>query len=227
MDLWYYLLMEITYLGHSCFKLKNKEGLIIYMDPFKSEMVGLPLPKDVADIITVSHAHEDHSAIEVITGPVNRANTFLVNKVGEYEIAGVQISATNTFHDKTNGADRGKNLIISIVMDGLHIVHLGDLGTSLTDSQVEKLGSVDVLMIPVGGNFTIDSDEAMDLLKEVQPSYAIPMHYKTAETKIEGLAKLEVFMEKNKYALAGESVHKIKLDENSLPDDTQILLMNG
>lgn len=197
------------------------------MDPFKSELVGLPLPKDVADVITVSHAHEDHSAIEVITGPVNRAETFLINRVGEFEIAGVQISATGSFHDKTNGSERGKNLIISVVMDGLHLVHLGDLGTKLTDSQVEKLGSVDVLMIPVGGKFTIDAEEAMDLLKEVQPSYAIPMHYKTAEIKIEGLAGLEIFLEKNKYPMAGESVHKMKLEENSLPDDTQILLMNG
>ena len=219
--------MEITYLGHSCFKLKSKDGLIVYMDPFKAEMVGLPLPKDVADVITISHAHEDHSATSVITGPVNRAETFLINKVGEYEIAGVQISATGTFHDKTNGSERGKNLLISVVMDGLHLVHLGDLGTKLTDSQVEKLGAVDVLMIPVGGHFTIDAEEALDLLKEIQPSYAIPMHYKTAESKIDGLAGLESFLEKNKYPLAGESVHKIKLDENSLPDDTQILLMNG
>lgn len=200
---------------------------MIYMDPFKSEMVGLSLPKDVADIITVSHGHEDHSAVGIITGPVNRESTFVINRVGEYEIAGVQFSAISTFHDKTSGADRGKNLVISIVMDGLHIVHLGDLGTKLTDSQVEKLGSVDVLMIPVGGKFTIDTDEAMDLLKEIQPSYAIPMHYKTNESKIEGLASLEVFLEKNKYALAGESVHKIKIEESSLPDDTQILLMNG
>lgn len=219
--------MEITYLGHSCFKLKNKEGLVIYMDPFKSEMVGLPLPKDVADVITVSHDHEDHSAVNVITGPVNREGVFLINRVGEYEIAGVQFTATSTFHDKNNGADRGKNLVISIVADGLHIVHLGDLGAKLTDSQVEKLGSVDILMIPVGGKFTLDAEEAMDLIKEVQPSYVIPMHYKTVESKIEEIAKLDVFLEKNKYALAGESVHKIKVDENSLPDDTQILLMNG
>ncbi len=219
--------MEITYLGHSCFKLKNKAGLVIYLDPYKSEVVGITLPKDVADVITVSHSHDDHSATDVITGPVNRENVFLINKVGEYEIAGVQFTATGTFHDKNNGADRGKNLIISIVVDGLHIVHLGDLGVKLTEPQIDKLGSVDILMIPVGGTFTINAEEALDLIKEIQPSYVIPMHYKTAESKIEEIAKLDVFLEKNTYALVGESVHKMKVDENSLPDDTQILLMNG
>lgn len=219
--------MEITYLGHSCFKLKSKGGFVVYMDPFNSDMVGLPLPKDVADVVTVSHNHDDHSAVNVITGPVNRQETFIIDKEGEYEIAGIQFAAMKTFHDKNNGADRGKNLVISVVMDEVQLVHLGDLGTKLSDSQVEKLGSVDVLMVPVGGAFTIDADEAMDVIKEIQPSFVIPMHYKTETGKIDGLAKLETFLEKSKYPVAGESVHKAKIDEGSLPDDTQILLMNG
>ncbi|EKD52771.1 MAG: Zn-dependent hydrolase of the beta-lactamase fold-like protein [uncultured bacterium] len=219
--------MEITYLGHSCFKLKSKEGLVLYMDPFKSDMVGLPLVKDVADVVTISHAHEDHSALEVITGPVNRPSTFVIDREGEYEIAGVQISAIKTFHDKNNGTERGKNLVMLVVMDGLHVLHLGDICHKLTESQIEKVGSVDVLMVPVGGTYTLDADGAMEMVKEVQPSYVVPMHYKTSLTKIEGLSTLENFMEKNKLPVAGESVHKIRLDEGSLPDDTQVLLMNG
>ena len=82
-------------------------------------------------------------------------------------------------------------------------------------------------MVPVGGTYTLDANEAMDMINDVQPSYAIPMHYKTNETKIEDLKGLDNFLEKNKFAVAGESVHKIKLDEGGLPDDTQILLMNG
>jgi L-ascorbate metabolism protein UlaG (beta-lactamase superfamily) len=197
------------------------------MDPFKSAMVGLPLVKDVADVVTISHAHEDHSALEVITGPVNRPSTFVIDREGEYEIAGVQISAIKTFHDKNNGTERGKNLVMLVVMDGLHILHLGDICHKLTESQIEKVGSVDVLMVPVGGMYTLDADGAMEMVKEVQPSYVVPMHYKTNLTKIEGLSTLENFMEKNKLPVAGESVHKIKLDEGSLPDDTQVLLMNG
>ncbi|KKT68058.1 MAG: Zn-dependent hydrolases of the metallo-beta-lactamase superfamily [Microgenomates group bacterium GW2011_GWC1_44_37] len=197
--------MEITYFGHSCFKLKSKGGLVIYLDPFKTDMVGMPLAKDVADVVTISHSHDDHSAVEVITGPISRPSTFVIDREGEYEIAGVQISAMRTFH----------------------LLHLGDICHKLTDTQLEKVGSVDALMVPVGGTFTLDANEATEMIKEIQPSYAIPMHFKTLTSKIQELTTLENFLEKNKFPVSGESVHKIKLDEGSLPDDTQILLMNG
>lgn len=220
--------MEITYCGHSCFKLKGKDGMVVYIDPFKSEMVGVTLAKDVADVLVMTHQHEDHNAREVITGPVKRESTFVIEHEGEYEIAGTQFSVLRTFHDKNNGDDRGKNLIVSIMMDGLNIVHLGDLGHKLPDAQIEKLGNVDVLMIPIGGKFTIDAEEAMEIIKEIQPSYVIPMHFKTTTTPadLDVLATLETFLEKNKFPLAGEPVHKAKVDQGSLPDDTQILLMN-
>lgn len=220
--------MEITYCGHSCFKIKGKDGMVVFIDPFKSEMVGTPLAKDVADVLVMTHQHEDHNAREVITGPAKRESTFVIEHEGEYEIAGTQFSVLRTFHDKNNGADRGKNLIVSVMMEGLNIVHLGDLGQKLPESQVEKLGNVDVLMIPVGGHFTIDAEEAMDLIKEIQPSYVIPMHYKTA-TSGEALSELDTldkFLEKNKFPLTGEVVHRVKVDQASLPDDTQILVMN-
>lgn len=221
--------MEITYLGHSCFKLKNKSGLVIYIDPFKGEMVGTALPKDVADVLLISHDHEDHNAREVITGPINRDKTFVIDKEGEYEIAGVLIAALKTYHDKVNGEERGKNLIFSIVLDGINVVHLGDLGHKLSASQVEKLGSVDILLTPVGGEFSLDAEMALDVVKEISPSYVIPMHYKTETSKepLTKLAGLDKFLEKNKFPVSLESVHKIKLDLGSMPDDTQVLLMNG
>lgn len=221
--------MEITYLGHSCFKLKSKSGLVLYTDPYKEGEVGIKLAKDVADVVTISHKHEDHSAREVITGALNRDKTFFIDKEGEYEIAGVLIAALKTYHDKKDGAERGKNLITSIVMDGLNVVHLGDLGHKLSDNQIEKLGEVHVLMIPVGGKYTLDVEEAIDLIKEIQPNYVVPMHYQVPGMglEFEGLESLEKFLEKNKLPLAGEAVHKIKLDMSSLPDDTQVLLMNA
>lgn len=221
--------MEITYLGHSCFKLKNKAGLVLYIDPFKSQSVGETLPKDVADVMLISHDHDDHNAREIITGGVNRTETFVIDKEGEYEIAGVLITAMKTFHDKVSGEERGKNLIFSIVSDGLNIVHLGDLGHTLSSSQVEKLGSVDVLMSPVGGEFSLSAEQAMEVVKEVSPSYLIPMHYRTEKSKepLNKLENLERFLEKNKYPVTAESVHKIKLDLGGLPDDTQVLLMNA
>jgi L-ascorbate metabolism protein UlaG (beta-lactamase superfamily) len=221
--------MEITYLGHSCFKLKSKSGLVLYMDPYKSEIVGQKLPKDVADIVTISHDHEDHNCREVITGAINRESTFVIEKEGEYEIAGILITATKSYHDKTEGSERGKNLIVSVVMDEVNVVHLGDLGHKLSESQVERMGEVHALMIPVGGKYTMSSEEVFETIKEIQPSYVIPMHYGVGEIEpaLEGIEKLDKFMEKNKLPLAGESVHKIKLELGALPDDTQVLLMNA
>ena len=221
--------MEITYLGHSCFKLKSKSGLVLYTDPYKEKVVGLKLAKDVADIVTISHEHEDHNDREVITGAINREKTFFIDKEGEYEIAGVLIAVLKTYHDKKEGEERGKNLVTSIVMDGLNVVHLGDLGHKLSANQIEKLGEVHVLMIPVGGKYTLDLDDVVDLIKEIQPYYVIPMHYKVPgmEAEFEGVDSLDKFLEKNKLPLAGEAVHKIKLDMSSLTDDTQVLIMNA
>ncbi len=221
--------MEITYLGHSCFKLKNKAGLVLFIDPFKSDMVGKPIAKDLADVLLISHDHEDHNAKEIITGAINREKTFVIDKEGEYEIAGVLVMAMKTYHDKTNGDERGKNLVFSVIMDGINLVHLGDLGHKLSAGQIEKLGSVDVLMSPVGGEFSLDAEMALDIVKEISPSYVIPMHYAVDGVKepLTKLAGLEKFLEKNKFPVSPESVHKAKLDLGSLPDDTQVLLMNG
>lgn len=221
--------MEITYLGHSCFKLKNKAGLVLFIDPFKSDVVGKPIAKDLADVLLISHDHEDHNAKEIITGAINREKTFVIDKEGEYEIAGVLVMAMKTYHDKTNGDERGKNLVFSIIMDGINLVHLGDLGHKLSAGQIEKLGSVDVLMSPVGGEFSLDAEMALDIVKEISPSYVIPMHFAVDGIKepLTKLAGLEKFLEKNKFPVSPESVHKAKLDLGSLPDDTQVLLMNG
>jgi len=221
--------MEITYLGHSCFKLKNKDGMTIVMDPFKSEDVGLPFAKEVADIITISHGHDDHNAVENVTGPVTRQSTFVIDKEGEYEIGGVEITASKMYHDKVEGAERGKNLIVQVRVDGVNILHLGDLGHKLSEGQIEKLGSVDVLMANVGGVTSLDTDEMMELIKDVQPAYVIPMHYRVDGMKEQWSTKhtLQEFLDKNKFLVAGEPVHKIKVDEGSLPDDTQVLIMNA
>lgn len=198
-------------------------------DPFDTENVGLPLAKDVADIVTVSHEHKDHSAVEVITGPVTRSSTFVIDKEGEYEIGGVEVSAIRTYHDKVEGAEEGKNLIINVRMDGLNILHLGDLGHKLSESVIEKIGSVDVLLAGVGGDSALDIPEMMELINDLQPSYVIPMHYRVPGMKPEWAVKhtLQDFLDKNKYVVAGEPVHKMKIDQDSLPDDTQVLIMNA
>jgi L-ascorbate metabolism protein UlaG (beta-lactamase superfamily) len=221
--------MEITYLGHSSFKLKSKSGLVVIIDPFSPEFVGLPFIKDVADIVVMSHAHEDHNNRSLITGPVKRSETFVIDAEGEYEIGGLEIGAIKTYHDKVEGTERGKNLVTVIRDETLTVCHLGDLGVKLTESQIEKLGDVDVLMIPVGGHFTLAMDDVMSLINDIQPSLVIPMHFKAPGMKPEfdQLLPLQSFLDKNKYPLAGEPTHKLKVEESSLPDDTQVAIMNG
>lgn len=214
-------------MGHSCFKLKNKSGFVVYVDPFLPDKVGENLPKDVADLVLISHDHEDHNNKAVITGAVNREKVFVIDREGEYEVSGVLVGAIKTFHDKSEGSERGKNLVFTIMMDGINVVHLGDLGHELSNGQIEKLGSVDVLMVPVGGFYTINAETALKVIKDISPSYVVPMHYKTSNTKIPEIEALSVFLDKNKFPVSAESVHKIKLDQSSLPEDVQVLLMNA
>lgn len=169
--------MEITYLGHSCFKLKGKQGTVI-TDPFSSE-IGLEMPSASADVVTFSHEHPDHNNAAAVSTTARRKHPFWVNKAGEYEIAGISVFGYQSFHDNSEGKERGANNIYKIVLDGISVVHLGDLGHTLSDSLIEKLGNVDVLLCPVGGEVTIDADTAMEIIKDIEPCYVIPMHFKT------------------------------------------------
>ena len=165
------------------------------MDPFHPDKVGLPFAKDVADIVTVSHSHDDHNAVELVTGPVTRSSTFVVDSEGEYEIGGVEITATKMYHDKLEGAERGKNIIVNIRMDGINVLHLGDLGHKLTESQIEKIGDVDVLMISVGRKTALENNEVMDLISDIAPSYVVPMHFKKEELEDLGTLLARVLAE--------------------------------
>lgn len=164
--------MDITYLGHSSFKIKSKTATVI-TDPFDPQMVGFKNPGVEGEIVTVSHKHSDHNFIEKVSG---------VKKVfdgpGEYEIGGVSIIGYRSFHDGKNGEERGKNTIYVIEVEGLRIAHLGDLGHPLSDDLVGEMGSIDILMVPVGGIYTITPKEAVDVCSKIDPYFIIPMHYK-------------------------------------------------
>ncbi len=166
--------MDITYLGHSAFKLRGKTACVI-TDPYDPKFVGLKYPSSEADIVTISHNHNDHNQSQLVKGV-----RMIVNGPGEYEISGVSIIGMPSFHDGKCGEERGVNTIYVFEIDGLRIAHLGDLGTDLTDEQISQLGNIDVLMIPVEGEFTIGPKEAVKVVGEVGPFFVIPMHYKVA-----------------------------------------------
>lgn len=176
--------MDITYLGHSSFKIKGKTASVI-VDPFDPASVGLKFPRNEADIVTVSHDHSDHNKADLVI------NTKMVIKgAGEYEVMGISIVGIELDHDATGGTERGKNVIYVIEVDGVRIAHLGDLGHKPSDKVVEQMGNIDVLMIPVGGIYTIGPRDAVEVAKEFDSPYIIPMHFKTQGINEQTFAKL-------------------------------------
>jgi L-ascorbate metabolism protein UlaG (beta-lactamase superfamily) len=169
--------MDITYLGHSSFRIRGKNAVVV-TDPYSPD-VGLKFPRHIeADIVTVSHDHGDHNAVSQVEG-----SPYVVNGPGEYEIKGIGVVGISVFHDTEKGASRGRNTIYRIEVDGVSIVHLGDLGHALSSDEVDALDGVNVLLVPVGGLHTIDGKVASQIITDIEPSIVIPMHYGRPELK--------------------------------------------
>lgn len=163
--------MKIRYLGHSCFSLTESTGTTVVCDPYGD--VGFPMPRVRADVVTMSHDHYDHNNLAAVDGkPV------VFNEECQEEVAGVSITGIKSAHDDEEGRKRGKNVIFKFRMDGVDVCHLGDLGEECSSSLIETLLPVDVLMLPVGGKYTIDAEQAKEYVDRIMPSIVIPMHYK-------------------------------------------------
>jgi len=171
--------MIIQYYGQSCFKITTKpagratDDIVAFFDPFSKEL-GLRPPQGQADVVFVSHDHYDHNNVSAIKGePV------IIDAPGEYAVKGINVMGVDSFHDNAEGADKGHSTIFILEVEELKICHLGDLGCDLTGKQLEEIDGVDVLFIPVGGNYTIDGKKAAELVRKIEPVLVIPMHYKT------------------------------------------------
>lgn len=171
--------MKVDYLGHSCFCLTESTGVTVVTDPY-SEEIGYKMPKVKADIVTVSHKHYDHDNISAIDG-----NPIVIYEPKLTDVHGVTVTGVKTYHDKQKGKKRGENVIFKYRMDGIDICHLGDIGHECTSQLVESLLPVNILLIPVGGNFTIDAETAYDYVEKLMPDIVIPMHYKTKSLNID------------------------------------------
>ena len=221
----YFRSMEVTYAGHSCFKIKGKNASAVF-DPFDPEKVGFKLPKLEADIVCVSHSHDDHNFVGGVKGTEVGKNPFLVKDPGEYDIKGVHIEGLSTYHDAVSGKERGKNIIYYAELDGFFFLHLGDLGHMLSEAVLEELNTVDVLFIPVGGIYTIDYKMAMDVISEVEPSFVIPMHYQTEKLnlskKLDGVDKF--ISEWGSDVVRREQKLKVTT-RGELPEETQVVIL--
>ena len=171
----------LTWLGHPSFILKTSTGLTALLDPIAA-VVGYPvIPVTGVDVVTVSHEHSDHNNVALATGSPTILRGLAGNDWAKIDqtIKGVRVRTVSTFHDDTQGTQRGKNAIFVFEFDGMRIAHLGDLGHKLSDDQVKAIGNVDAVMIPVGGFYTIDGKNAAQVVAQLNPKVVIPMHYKT------------------------------------------------
>lgn len=179
--------MKIKYLGHSSFLLTESTGTSIVCDPY-SEQIGYVMPKVSADAVTVSHHHYDHDNLAAVGG-----NPVILDKEQGYELSGVVINAIKSFHDDDSGAKRGENVIFKFRMDGLDVCHLGDLGEECSAELIEAILPVNILLIPVGGNYTIDAAMAKEYVDRIMPDVVIPMHYRTKGCNID-IEKVDEFV---------------------------------
>lgn len=209
--------MDITWLGHSCFKLRGSHATVI-TDPYSPE-IGYSMGKTNARIVTVSHHHPGHSYTKGIGGEPK-----VVERPGEYEVSGVLIIGIATFHDKEGGKKRGKNTVYLLEIDEVSICHLGDLGHVLTGERVEEIDDVDVLLLPVGGVATINASTAAEVVRQIEPKIVIPMHYKTPSLKME-LDPVEKFL-KEIGAKQVEPLAKLSVSKSNLPPTTHVVLLD-
>jgi L-ascorbate metabolism protein UlaG (beta-lactamase superfamily) len=214
--------MDIKYFGHSSFLIRGRAGSVV-TDPFNQAATGLKFPPRVeSEIVTISHDHQDHNAAANIAG-----NPFVVSGPGEYEIKGVSILGYRVFHDEEGGKTRGVNVIYRLEIDGVKIVHLGDIGQPLSDGLVEELGEVDILFIPVGGHFTIGPSDAKKIISEIEPLIYIPMHYRTP-FHLPAFAELKTLADFLK-EMSVESVvpvPKLSVTKDKLPAQTTITVLS-
>ncbi len=199
--------MKITWLGHSCFKIEDGSGRVVVIDPF-DEAVGYPLPKTKADVVTISHDHHDHNHVAAIGG-----KPAVVRGPGKKAAAGIKFEGIASYHDDRDGKLRGKNTIFSFEMDGIRICHMGDLGHLLEEKDAAAIGDVDVLMIPVGGIYTLDAEGAKQVVGQIRPKIAIPMHFMTPALTFK-VESADRFLSGQKVERPG---HTFEVSKESLP----------
>ena len=211
--------MKIEYLGHSCFKLTESTGTSIVCDPY-SEEVGFHMPAISADAVTVSHGHYDHNAIEKVGG-----NPKIIDKESSIDLSGVEINSVKCFHDGNRGKKRGENIIFKFRMDGIDVCHLGDLGEDCSSDLIETVLPVNVLLIPVGGNYTLDAEMAKEYVDRIMPDIVIPMHYRTKDCKLD-IDKVDEFLN----LFDGECIEEtegnsVELSRSDLGGETKIIVL--
>ena len=211
--------MKVKWLGHSCFLITSERGIRIITDPYTvGGGINYSPVKEVADIVVVSHSHGDHANVTAIKGKPE-----IVRDSGLRIAGGIQFKGTATYHDASQGKQRGSNTIFCFNVDGIEICHLGDLGHMLSPEQVAELDVIDILLVPVGGFYTIDGTEASQICDQLKPRIIIPMHYKTSKCAYP-IAEVDDFL-KGKTNVKRVGSSEAEFEYEKLPVISEIVLL--
>jgi L-ascorbate metabolism protein UlaG (beta-lactamase superfamily) len=216
--------ITVEWFGQSSFEITGKDGFRVVTDPYKpgafDGAIGYKPITVSADVVTVSHEHLDHNYAEAIGG-----NPTILRNPGKQTVKGIEFEGISSFHDKVFGTLRGKNTIFKFSIDGITFCHLGDLGTTLSKAQIQSIGKVNILFIPVGGTYTIDWQDAYKIIDQLNPNIIIPMHYKTDAVKLP-LADVKDFLSKGgKQPVDETTISKLEITKDKLPKPTKTIVM--
>ncbi len=219
----YILYVKLKYFGHAAFKItQEKYGVRVITDPYEPECydgsIRFSEIEDETEFVTVSHNHPDHSNFVGLTSKPE-----VIKSIGKMEKAGIIFNGIEAYHDNSKGAERGRNIVYTIKADDITVCHLGDLGHILTDEQIKKIGSVDVLLIPVGGGPTIDKGSVDSVINALKPKIIIPMHYKSDKCSL-NIAGVDQFL-KGRKGVRNFKESEIAITKDSLPREAEIFVI--
>lgn len=214
--------MKIKWYGHASFLITADSGTKIITDPYEpggyDGAISYGSPPDEADIVVVSHDHPDHNYVQGLKGSPQ-----VVKGSGSHTVSGIVFRGISTYHDTSGGKDRGESTIFCFTVDAIRLCHLGDLGHPLNPKDIEEIGKVDVLMIPVGGYFTIDAEVATAVMGSLKPRLVIPMHFKTEKCDFP-ITSVDDFIG-GKDNVTRLSTSEVELSKDTLPDSTEIQVL--
>ena len=209
---------RLLYHGHAMFEIHTSAGKKIIIDPY-DEQIKSRLPEVSGNVVISSHDHFDHANISLVKG-----NPVAISKPGKFKVDGIEIEGLRSFHDTQKGKLRGENIIFKILTDNIVFAHLGDLGHIPDEATFKKLELIDILMIPVGGIYTVDAGDAIAIAKRVNPSVVIPMHYKEDDSKLE-VDKVDDFI--TGWGTVKKAGHSVDITVNNLPESTEAWVMKS
>jgi len=210
--------MKIKWLGQAAFLITSDAGIRILTDPYApNERLTYDEIKESADVVTVSHEHGDHNNVAAVQG-----NPEVVR--GTAKVKGIEFKGVSTYHDDAEGKSRGNNIIHCFEVDGVKVCHLGDLGHPLNDKQVAEMGKVDILLIPVGGNYTIDAKVATEVSGKLAPKVIMPMHYSNERCPNFPVAGVDEFLQ-GKEGVSRPDNSEVEFKQGQLPASAQIIVL--